>query len=48
MATEPVETEKTVKKYLDDAAEKLPQKQKDARFDIVYRKSAMRHIVVEF
>ena len=47
MATEPVETEKTVKKYLDDAAEKLPQKQKDARFDIVYRKSAMRHIVVE-
>ena len=47
MATEPVETEKTVKKYLDKVAEKLPQKERDARFDIVYRKSAMRHVVVE-
>ena len=47
MATEPVETEKTVKKYLDAAAADLPQKQRDARFDIVYRKAAAAHIVVE-
>ena len=47
MATEPVATERTVKKYLDEVAEKLPQKQKDARFDIVYRKGATRHIVIE-
>lgn len=46
-ATEPVETEKTVKKYLDKAAAKLSQKEKDARFDIVYRKGARRHVVVE-
>lgn len=47
MATEPVETEKTVKKYLDEAAQRLPKEQRNARFDIVYRKSATRHIVVE-
>ena len=47
MATEPVATEKTVKKYLDKAADKLSSKERDARFDIVYRKGATRHIVVE-
>ncbi len=47
MATEPVETEKTVKTYLNKVADKLPQKEKNARFDIVYRKGASRHIVVE-
>ena len=47
MATEPVETEKTVKKYLDKAADALPQAERDARFDIVYRKGTTRHIVVE-
>ena len=47
MATEPVETEKAVKTYLDKVADKLPQKEKNARFDIVYRKGASRHIVVE-
>lgn len=46
-ATEPVEVEKTVKKYLDEAAESLPRKQRDARFDIVYRKSSTRNIIVE-
>lgn len=47
MATEPVETEKTVKKYLEKAADALPQTERDARFDIVYRKGTTRHIVVE-
>lgn len=47
MATEPVETEKTVKRYLDAAAKSLPKKERDARFDIVYRKGTTRHIVVE-
>lgn len=47
MATEPVETERTVKKYLDEAADSLPQAERDARFDIVYRKGTTRHIVVE-
>ena len=47
MATEPVATEKTVKKYLDKAADKLSREERDARFDIVYRKGATRHIVVE-
>jgi hypothetical protein len=46
-ATEPVEVEKTVKKYLDQAAESLPRRQRDARFDIVYRKSSTRNIIVE-
>ncbi len=47
MATEPVETERTVKKYLSKVPKRLSQKEQDARFDIVYRKSATRHIVVE-
>lgn len=47
MATEPVETEKTVKKYLEEAANKLPQAERNARFDIVYRKGTTKHIVVE-
>lgn len=47
MATEPVETERTIKKYLDKAADALPQVEQDARFDIVYRKGTTRHIVVE-
>ena len=47
MATEPVETERTVKKYIENAAKALPQAQRDARFDIVYRKGSTRHIVVE-
>lgn len=47
MATEPVATEKTVKKYLNTAADSLPQLQRDARFDIIYRKGTTRHIVIE-
>lgn len=46
-ATEPVEIETTVKKYLDQAASALPRKQRDARFDLVYRRSSTRHVVVE-
>ena len=47
MATEPVETEKTVKGYLDKAAASLPSAARNARFDIVYRKGTTKHIVVE-
>ena len=46
-ATEPVEVETTVKKYLNEAASSLPRKQRDARFDLVYRRSSTRHVVVE-
>ena len=47
MATEPVATEKTVKGYLERAADALPRAERDARFDIVYRKGTTRHVVVE-
>jgi hypothetical protein len=46
-ATEPVETEKTVKRYLDGVASGLSTKEQASRFDVVYRRGPRRHVVVE-
>ncbi len=46
-ATEPAETEKTVKRYLNTVGKNLSKEQRGARFDIVYRRSSGKHTIIE-